>query len=553
MSTYCFFLASALEKVFPDQAPAAMAPGARLSTFRGQRANVQLVYHVARDADFMPQDCFDIEVSGAPCPYRLRRVDLVPSDYPCYEGTDDNYLSKNPGLFPDLLSPMAEARVIPLPRQYRSIMISFDVPADAAPGVYEVAVTARHEDSGQSFTNSFVLCISGLDLSGQRLLHTQWFHADCLANYYGCEPLSEPFWQVVERFIAAAAREHHVNMLLTPIFTPPLDTAVGGERRTVQLVRVFRTQGKYRFDFEQLRRWGTICRRHGITHLEIAHLFTQWGAEFTPKIMAEVDGSYQRIFGWDVPATSSAYAEFLAALLPALQAELLSLGYDRQHVIYHISDEPHERHLESYRAAKQVVADLLSGCQVMDALSSFEFYRHGLVPRPIPSNDHIQPFIDAKVTNLWVYYCCAQGKLVPNRFYSMPSARNRIMGVLMYLYKIEGLLHWGYNFYNFRNSVAPLNPYIVTHAGYAFPSGDAYLVYPGEQGEALSSLRAEVQHDAFVDFMALTTLEQHTSREHVEALIYKHAPMQKMTFTDYPKDADYLLRLREAVASELEP
>ena len=35
-----------------------------------------------------------------------------------------------------------------------------------------------------------------------------------------------------------------------------------------------------------------------------------------------------------------------------------------------------------------------------------------------------------------MYYCCAQSSLVPNRFFAMESARNRIMGVLMYLYGI---------------------------------------------------------------------------------------------------------------------
>ena len=39
---------------------------------------------------------------------------------------------------------------------------------------------------------------------------------------------------------------HGVNLLYTPLFTPPLDTQVGGERTTVQLVDVER-QEKSRF------------------------------------------------------------------------------------------------------------------------------------------------------------------------------------------------------------------------------------------------------------------------------------------------------------------
>ena len=93
--------------------------------------------------------------------------------------------------------------------------------------------------------------------------------------------------------------------------------------------------------------------------------------------------------------------------------------------------------------AKEAVEDLLKGWKVIDALSDYVFYEKGIVEKPIPSNDHIQAFIDHGVEDLWVYYCCGQSDKVPNRFFAMPSARNRIMGVLMYLYKIKGFLHWG--------------------------------------------------------------------------------------------------------------
>ena len=107
---------------------------------------------------------------------------------------------------------------------------------------------------------------------------------------------------------------------------------------------------------------------------------------------------------------------------------------------------------------------------VIDALSDYAFYEKGLVEHPIPANNHIQPFIDHGVPGLWTYYCCAQGVDVPNRFFAMPSARNRIMGVLMYLYEIRGFLQWGYNFYNSGFSRKHIDPFSDTHADYSFPS-----------------------------------------------------------------------------------
>ena len=63
-------------------------------------------------------------------------------------------------------------------------------------------------------------------------------------------------------------------MRLTLVFTPPLDTYVGGERPTVQLVDVIVENGKYSFNFDKLKRWVDLCSKSGIKYFEISHLFT---------------------------------------------------------------------------------------------------------------------------------------------------------------------------------------------------------------------------------------------------------------------------------------
>ena len=200
-------------------APRRFPDGARLSVWRGARAAVQLVYRADDAAPGMPAQSFTIEADGAPAPAVLRAVELMPSDYPCYESADEHYITKEPGLFPDLLAPLEAPAVTPLPRQYRSVWLSWDIPADAAPGAYEVAVTARAVEeqrmpngvlyrdadaAGLAFTCRFTLCVGRARLPAQTLLHTEWFHADCLASYYGVAPLSEEHWRILENFIRAA-------------------------------------------------------------------------------------------------------------------------------------------------------------------------------------------------------------------------------------------------------------------------------------------------------------------------------------------------------------
>ena len=566
MVQYEFFLASALEKVLPHRRPTVMTPGATLSCWKGQKCAVQLVYTAQNGAPNMPVQQYRVEVTGAPGAVTVRNVELMNANLSCYENSDDDYISKFPGLFPDLLAESEDNLVLPLPRQYRSVWVTFEIPAEAEAGEYNVVVKALPcrnmpqpngtdfddpDTEGQRFELPLALKVGKAVLPPQQLLHTEWFHTDCLATYYGLEIFSEEYWRVTENFIASAA-SHGINMLLTPVFTPPLDTPVNCERPTVQLVDITLEGEQYRFDYTKLRRWVALCKKYGITHLEMPHLFTQWGAVATPKIMACVNGEMKRIFGWDVPAGSPKYRAFLLQFLPALRAELENLGFDNDHVYYHISDEPSPEHMDAFLTALNQTAGLLDDCHVFDALTNFGFYEKGLLKTPVVANDYIQPFFEAKVPNLWVYYCCVQGDKVPNRFFAMESRRNRIMGVLMYIYDVEGFLQWGFNFYNAKYSLHPIDPFRCADGDCGYPAGDPFLVYPGVGGRPLTSIRAEVQDDALLDLRSLRLLEALAGREYVLQLIHKAAGMDHLTFTEYPRNDEFLLNLRELVAADIE-
>ena len=175
------------------------------------------------------------------------------------------------------------------------------------------------------------------------MVYTEWFHSDCLADYYHVDVFSEEYWRIVENFLRKA-KERGVNIILTPILTLPLETLIGGERTTTQLVG-------------------------------------------GPKRMKNI---------------------FLT----------------------------------------------------------------------------IQNSTDG-----WTYYCVGQGYKVSNRFITMPGWRTRILGVQLYKYRMEGFLHWGFNFYNTQYSLRPVDPYRENDADDAFPAGDAFIVYPGENGEEVESMR----------------------------------------------------------------
>ena len=229
-------------------------------------------------------------------------------------------------------------------------------------------------------------------LPEQDLIFTRWFHCDALMDYYQTEAFDDEHFQIIENFVSTAVK-YGVNMLLTPIFTPPLDTYIGGERPTMQLVKIRKDGTKYYFDFSLLGRWVEMCNKVGIKYFEMPHFFTQWGVKATPKIMATVDGEYKKIFGWETQATSKEYSEFLSAFVPALIEFMKSCNGADKRCYFHISDEPSAEQLENYLKAKAIVAPLLEGYPIIDAVSSYEYYSSGLLQKPIPTTDHIDKFI----------------------------------------------------------------------------------------------------------------------------------------------------------------
>ena len=475
----------------------------------------------------------------------VRKVESVGVQLPvCRANCDDNYLRKTPGLYPDLLVPVPADNRLLLTNVLKSLFIDVDTNGEVEAGIYPIKLVFNNADGGEELaTAEFSLEIIDAQLPEQELKVTQWFHSDCLMSYYRTKAFDEEHWRILENFLRTAYK-NGINMIMTPVFTLPLDTHIGGERPTTQLVGITLDENGYTFDFEKLGRWIDLCKEIGIKYFEMPHLFTQWGAKCTPKIVVNVDGKDEKLFGWHTPASSEKYKEFLNAFIPSLIEYLKSKGVDKQ-TVFHISDEPSKNTLENYKKAKAIVAPLLKDCVVMDALSDYDFYEQGIVEHPVPSNNHIEPFIENNVPDLWVYYCLAQGKEVSNRFIAMPSYRTRIMGMQMYKYDIKGFLQWGYNFYYDTLSYHLMNPYLTSDNDCLGPAGDTFSVYPAEDGTAYESLRILLFHDGIQDMRALKLVESLYGKEYAVNLLEEG--IEPITFKDYPRSADYILNIREKI------
>ena len=530
-------IVSSMCKVFPDGENGKDLEEKRLTGLNGETMSFQIAYYWGGDR----KERGSVSVlSPIKDKVHVRMVNLVPCEYPCHMKRDEGYLAVEPGMYPDWLSEVPKLGFPLVSGQWRCLWV--DVEPDDTVEAGEYPVKLRLEKDGEVLCEPEITCeVLGVRLPKLPIPYTEWFHGDCLADYYQAEVFSDRFWEIVEEFVRSAAK-HKCNMLLTPVFTPPLDTAIGGERRTVQLVDVTVTEGKYHFEFGNFRKWVRMASGCGIEYFEISHLFSQWGAKAAPKVMAVKDGTYQQIFGWDTDSAGEEYRDFLHQFLTALKEELKELGIEGR-TYFHISDEPEKEHMENFRNAWEGVAKDLEGFQVMDALSDYDFYKEGLGRQPVCAVNHIQPFLEERPEKLWGYYCTAQCVDVTNRFIVLPGCRTRILGVQLYKYRLDGFLHWGYNFYNSEHSLYPIDPYRCTDAGGAFPSGDPFLVYPGKDGRPEGSVRQMLMDEAMSDYCAFLALEKLAGREKVLELIDE----ETVTFDEYPQDEDYLLGLRKKV------
>lgn len=477
----------------------------------------------------------------------IRVLEHVPVQLAAY-GTvkDEHYLRTTPGLYPDILEDFDLNAPLSVTQNLRTLYIEVSPDGKYPAGEYPIKIEFYDFNNPEVLwgESNFTLEIIDALLPKQDTFYSQWLYCDCLQDYYETDSFDERHWQIIENFMRTAVKRG-INMMLTPIFTPPLDTYVGGERTTTQLVDVTLENGRYSFGFDKLKRWIELCDKVGVKYLEFAHLYTQWGAKSAPKIMATVDGEVKRIFGWETDASGKEYTDFLHEFLTELLKFIKSTGIDKERCFFHISDEPHgEEGINRYIEMKKSIEDVLDGYHITDAMSNYELYERGAMDIPIPATNRTAPFLENKVKGLWTYYCCSQSKDLSNKFIAMPLSRTRILGVQMYRLNINGFLNWGYNYYNNQYSYGMVNPYLFTDGDYFSPSGDAASVYPGRKGQPIESVRLTALHEAFQDIRALKLCESLIGREETIRLLGEGADM---TFEKYPRDDDYILDMRKRV------
>ena len=110
-----------------------------------------------------------------------------------------------------------------------------------------------------------VFDVIDVKIPDQKTYFTQWFHTDCIATAHNVAIYSEEHWDLIDKYMAMA-NELGINMILTPVITPPLDTGEGIKRPCTQLVKIEKKDNKYLFDFSLLKRWIAMAEKNNIKY-----------------------------------------------------------------------------------------------------------------------------------------------------------------------------------------------------------------------------------------------------------------------------------------------
>jgi hypothetical protein len=125
----------------------------------------------------------------------------------------------------------------------------------------------------------------------------------------------------------------------------------------------------------------------------------------------------------------------------------------------------------------------------------------------------------------------------PNLFIEYPAADARLLGWLTYRYGISGFEYWGLN--QWGKNTGRRDWANFTSGGTRtswqrteFPWGDGWLLYPGDHGEPLSSIRFENLRDGFEDAELLQLLVARGRKADADRLAESLAPTIASYVTD---------------------
>ena len=526
------WMQSSLQRVY-QRSPIGESGTFERVAYRNGRFSFQVVARNdgihAYDAVCRVKDAADLQVIA-------RRVGYVPmrfltTETPLAELEGVEYL---PGYVGDPLLPNTHGTLGP--QENLAYWITVIVPENVPPGKRTITLTVEVLGN-KSVDVQATIDVRDFTLQKRRDFPvTHWWGPSDIAKLHKVELWSDEWFEIARAYIKNMVDHGSSTVLVTNFFA----------RREVyekpgQMLLVRRVSGGvdenalYEFDYSIVRRFVNMAKECGAEHFEWPHLWLYWGLDNPMNVWELVDGQYQLLWQTGTNGFSPMYLNFLKQYLDSLHQFLLEEEIFDQS-FFHVSDEPHLRHIENYKKAQQLVKEMAPWFKSMDALSDFEYAEFCDIP--VPDVSKAMPFVENDVYH-WVYYCCIPRGKHLNRFMDTPLTKIRMSGWLFYKFNAGGFLHWGYNYWHQMERDVLIDPFL-NGSGLGWPGipfGDPFVVYPGERGP-IDSIRWEIFAESLQDYALLQT-----------AGISRDDPMlsELKTYADFPRGEEWIDRVIEII------
>ena len=421
------------------------------------------------------------------------------------------------GWWPDPLLPMRFFDVGA--GETQPVWIRIEAPVDAAPGLYTGLLAIRQ---GNRRLASVPYRVHVFDVTlpkVQQLRNAAFMPAGNLFAHYktagGME--SEEFFELYRRWAREAFSQH-----LGPTFDMMMGWNQGQIRTTVTAGPLGPTEDMLLGRHGQHLVW-PLLGQNGAYDFRYIDALGELGREYGMRQFAI--GIFDRETAW-AQQTGSSKRE-LADFIHAYSAQLKARGLWDAAYVYNV-DEPPENQWDTVRnnhlLVKSIAPDLktwlcLNQPKAVRQLQSFADILDVYIRQYDSSG--VEEFRKQGKQVIWAV--CVWPHEHPNLFIEYPAIDARIIGWLTYRYGISGFEYWGLNQWgentgvrdwaNFRSG-GTRTKWMRTK----WPWGDGWLLYPGENGEPLGSVRFENVRDGFEDSELLSLLAAQGGKHEADEL-----------------------------------
>lgn len=359
------------------------------------------------------------------------------------------------------------------------------------------------------------------ELQNSNFSMINWLNLGSIEKAHNLQADSEAYWNMVDRYLANQIDMRN-NHIMLPSGVPVRDET-----------------GKVAdFDFSAAVKLGNIALKAGFEYVYGGFVarFTDWQKP-------------EHYLNWDRDIsviTFEAYRQ-LKIYFTKLWSIVIENGW-KDNYMQCLVDEPQFSNSEHYRILSGICRKFMPGVIINDPVESTDL--EGAVDIWVVKQSvfekHLSKFkeLQSLGEEMWIYTCGFPAGHTMNRVMDLPLLVSRLPMWMCYLYDAKGFLHWGYNVLNeepFENSC-----YYFGDPEKLYPPGNAFIVYPGDDGPWYS-MRGHLQRAGAEDFELLYQLGL-KDKEKAKKLIRKVCN----TFDNYCTSAANFQTVRCELLEELE-